>query len=316
LFDSGDRHRKFNLNIQPSFSSPINKGFLEWIEERDHKQARALERCGDTYVEMKCKEGHRFLKRVYCGRMFCPVCGEKGSDVHKRRVKRSLSRLEWGDVWYTIVFTVPEGIRERFKSKEKLTELSRRAWEVVEVALGSDFQDLGGMVTVHLFGDRSEFHPHVNVTIPARLRGKVGFPKGVVRRLKELWAKTLGVVEVVVDVKYKTSKRQKMHWLRYVLRSTCNWERFKRLSQDLREFILFLARWHNVRWYGILANCKYRKWLEDHLVSLLLEEGCPICGRKLFFVAVWEGRSVRKYWIELGCGFYYHFNLSGYFDSS
>jgi len=182
-----------------SYAQPVDKylslggklgEMVGWLNEHGHdKEAQAVAVCGGktTAVGLRCRAEHRFAKQIFCGRQYCPRCGEKESAIHQQRYSRSWDRLMWVPALGRIVLTVPEELRDDFKNADMLGKLHRLGWQCVrevwkqdivmekkvdgkvetEVEKGIDID--GAMTTVHLFGDRkdkSKFHPHSNVTFP------------------------------------------------------------------------------------------------------------------------------------------------------
>jgi len=262
------------------------------------KLVKALIMCGRQLVGWSCREGHHFLRRISCQRQICPKCSENDSPAHKRRYSRAWPRMMWpGRVGY-VVLTVPVEYRHLLNTKAKLREMSKASWNVVSLVFDPYF-DLakGGLVSLHFYGDQSDvYNPHVNVLFPTS--GRVSRAK--LKELRREWRlaleRILGVeipeskenarYEYSSDSSYyedalkkaeKTGEKlpdrdsvnegMKIHWLQYILRSTVGFERFCRLGDRDRLFILQLIEkdsdgiFHNVRWCGELANCKYRKIL-------------------------------------------------------
>ena len=86
--------------------------------------------CSNGFMVGDCKNGHRYLKVMLCGKDWCPDCGKIGSWIHQRRCKRLLPKLKvlaadaGGYLGYLVV-TVPEEYREWLLNKENLASLRR-----------------------------------------------------------------------------------------------------------------------------------------------------------------------------------------------
>lgn len=301
---------------------------VSWIEEKGfEKIARGLICCEKKYIELSDENSHRFLKRCFCGREFCPVCGasdprkKRGgfvnkkpkSPVHRQRYARLWRRLMPFRVLGKVELTVPKHLREKFKNIEMLKALHRRGWAVVREVFGAE----GAMTNVHFFGDQSdEFHPHVNVLFPTTERR---ISKRKLKCLQCLWKLQLYDLcgefpdVVVVHYSFRDSIIKKAHTLRYVTRPTVGFERFAfGLDEEMRLFLLSLRRFHNFRWFGILSNSTHKSYngekfemlsdeeIErnlDHdqiVVDKLEKRGCPVCGEKLKYMARRDGEIVKE----------------------
>ena len=335
-----------------------------WLNEGGYeKEAKGVAVCGGTIkaVELRCHDDHRYAKQISCGRQYCPRCGEKDSIVHQRRYSRVWDRLMWAPALGKVILTVPEELRDDFKSKDMLSKLHRAGWACVEEALGQELSIDGGMTTVHLFGDErgnsvgksDKFHPHINVTFPLcpgvdLVDEEDKIIKDVARRsltvnketlnalrdkwfdmLEELTGKVISLTEDGRERKnahyaFRVTEAQKAHWLKYVLRSTVGAERFLRLDNNMREFVVAsMAGFHNVRWYGKLSNRNFKGYKEDYLKHTLFYQEfvqkqagrsfqdfryCPICHGRL---RVQKNRNtvrllwgIQKTWHQISPGFW------------
>lgn len=300
-----------NAALDKCFQWLIDNGYWDYFG--------ALAKCGRHYVEVEDENGHKFLKRIFCGREFCPVCGEEGSDAHDRRYERIFGRLMWSEVLGYVVLTIPDYLRDRFRDVEMLKALHKAGWRVVQQVLNPD----GALTVLHLFGDQGDnFNPHLNVVFPIEEGWQ---SKGSLNDLRRQWRLALEkLLSVTIpedkenaNYHYRDSEAKKMHTLKYVSRPVCGFDRFMRLDDELRKFLLGLNGFHNFRWYGRLSNSTYKKYFEEEGINIeevmkkfgLLQEdkGCPICGEKLKFVG-----SRREFeltfgvngWRKVGPGWY------------
>jgi len=129
----------------------------DWLVSHSHpKMAQAIERCERVGVPLECdySDQHRGSMPISCHRSMCPVCSEKGSRSHKRKIERIAKRLKWiadkaNYVLGYCVFTVPKRLRHYFMSKEMLSELHRLGWQCVRDVLGAE----GSATVIHFYGD-------------------------------------------------------------------------------------------------------------------------------------------------------------------
>jgi hypothetical protein len=276
-----------------------------WLNEHGHEnEAQALAVCGGktNAVDLRCHAEHRYAKQIFCGRQYCPRCGEKESVIHQQRYSRTWDRLMYAPALGKVVLTVPEELRDDFKSSDMLGKLHRSGWDCVREVLGRELNIDGAMTTIHLFGDRKnkdKFHPHVNVTFPIcpsvdlvddngkiikeAVKGALMVGKETLKALRDKWydmlekltGKTISLTEDGRGRKnahygFRITDAQKAHWIKYVLRPTVGAERFLKQDDGLREFIVTaLAGFRNVRWYGRLSNRTFPKYKRDYLENTL-----------------------------------------------
>lgn len=299
-FTSDKKPYTYHVDKYSSLGGKLGE-MVGWLNEHGHdKEAQAVAVCGSktNAVDIRCRAEHRFAKQIFCGRQYCPRCGGKESVIHQQRYSRSWDRLMWAPALGKIVLTVPEELRDNFKSSDMLGKLHRLGWKCVQEVWGRDIVkgdgelekgiDIdGSMTAAHLFGDEDEkgdrfdkFHPHVNVTFPLETKSVLALIVSV-ERLEALRSKWYDMLEVLTGKKisltedgrkrenawygFSTTDADKAHWLKYVLRPTVGAERFLRLDDDLKEFVTSLVGFHNVRWYGKLSNRMFPKYKRDYL---------------------------------------------------
>lgn len=167
-----------------------------------------------------CDNGHEFARLDYCGREWCPICGAKDSDTHKRRFARWLPKAQTFHVMGYLILTIPEHIREEYRSKKALNILCKsmtngdKSKNIIGILKEMGF-DIG-LSRWHWFGDKSnKWNPHLNILLEhARLT------HSQLRQIKAAWAGLLGtdVVDVHYEYSYKIPKM--VFWLKYVTRAT------------------------------------------------------------------------------------------------
>lgn len=313
-----------------------------WLNEHEHgKEAGTLVVCGakTNAVDLRCLAEHRYAKQIFCGRQYCTRCGEEESVIHQRRYSRSWDRLMWAPALGEVVLTVPEELRDNFESADMLGKLHRLGWTCVRETLGQELNIDGGMTTVHLFGDKSDkFHPHVNIIFPLCSDEALTVSRETLEALRDKWydmleeltGKTISLTDDGRERKnayygFKITEAQKAHLVKYMLRPTVGAERFLRLDDDLKEFVVTsLVGFHNVRWYGKLANRNFKKYKEDYLENTPFHQEfvvkkqerdkfrdfkyCPICHGRLK-VHKHKGKveileNIHRTWYELSLGFW------------
>jgi len=255
--------------------------------------------CPGFFVVGQCKNGHRFAKELYCGREWCPVCGEDDSPAHIRRFARWVTKAQQLETMGYLIFTLPEEVRSRYRKKARLNELTKRVTagdksrHIEGLLKGMGFDR--GLARWHWFGETSgKWHPHLNVVIEAGY-----LTEGQLLGIKRAYAGILGVTQVdkngdpLVDIyyKYKNVVPKMIHTLKYITRAT-----FKDYTWDGR-MAAELYNFRNMRSWG--------KWVDEPAWQLegkakleqvaMLEKGlCPDCGEPV----IWS-RARDIAWLKL-----------------
>jgi len=248
------------------------ESMVQWFNDRDRVSiASRLLSCGLTFLHVKCAFGHERYHRLHCSLDYCPTCGQKGSRVHKRRTVRAKDRLMCAHVLGYLVLTLPSEIYALHLTQKQLSALMRKAWRIVE----KYFNGPGGLVYPHFTGNTlGHFQMHINVLFPVigtDGRGRCD-PSTMEAAAKE-WGFYLNqqyrlhIKKAIIHYGFSTTKKEKAHKIRYVLRSTFTADAFLMASDADREYYLSLSRFHKARWYGTLSNSKWKKYLIDNGVS-------------------------------------------------
>jgi len=292
-----------------SDTQTTNLGGVEgsYLDHIANVVTEAKKACPGWFVAGTCEHGHTFAKELYCGREWCPVCGQDGSPVHLRRFARWLPKLyQCSSIGY-FVFTIPEASRASWRSKDKLSFLAKR------VTSGDKSMKLEGILTSlgfkrgltrwHFFGDKStRFNPHLNVIVEAgRISSKT------LDKVKLAWASVLGVDMAVVQYSFTRKQAKMVHILKYVTRATFHevaWD--EALADELYNFrnMRSFGHWTDGPVWQITGKAKY-----EH-IELLGKSLCPICLSKI----TW-GRAIPIAWLKyessksLDAG-YYQLNTS------
>jgi hypothetical protein len=266
----------------------------------------AKKACPGYFVVGTCDNGHVLAKELLCGKEWCPTCGQDGSKIHLRRFARWLPKLyQCSSIGY-FVFTIPEGIREQYKTKEALSLLAKKLVGDKSRHIPGILKDLGfkrGLIRWHFFGDKStKYNPHLNVIVEA---GRIS-PE-TLDKVKLAWAGVLGVDIVVVQYSFTRKQAKMVHILKYVTRSTfheVSWD--EKLSYELYNFrnMRSFGHWDDPSVWQLKGKPKY-----EH-IELLSKGLCPVCRHKL----TW-GKAIPIAWLkyenvkDLSAG-YYQLNTS------
>jgi len=275
------------------------KAIIEKLEANNYlNEASLVLECGNSFVHLKCQNGHEKYVRTHCHREYCPTCGKPWSNEHKKRTMRAVDRLMWTRLLGYLVFTLPVEISDRRPDKGRLGEISRGVRPLIQ----KYFDTPGGFSRYHLFGNKiGTFHTHLNVlfplTNPAR-KGKI--EKEVLEKLKDDYTKLVNTVfgmnikQCVVHYSFVYKKAKMFHRIKYVMRPIITADHFEVLDKEEVEHVLSLAGWHNTRWFGKLSNSKYKQYLHEALGKEAMEEPtdkedhgcCPVCKNRFRYVEV------------------------------
>ncbi len=272
---------------------------IEWLAKNGYeKKALRITGCGRKAIALQCANGHQKRVRMTCHLEICPTCGEKRSLAHRKRYTRALDRLLWAPVLGYMVFTLPKEVSDSLPSKAELSKIEKEAVKIVK----DNFNTPGCMVRAHLMGNEIEkLHIHVNVLFPIiDTNGTGRVSKETLDTLRKQWTEivnkqfNLSVKMTNVFYKFDTNHRKMKHKIKYVTRAVVVAEKFLSLSNEAKHWYLSLSGWHNTRWYGKLANCKYKDYLKergiDHTANreqdIALAKQCPVCSSKFRYIEV------------------------------
>jgi len=221
----------------------------------------------------------KYYKIIPCGRETCPVCGRKGSMLHKQRFMRGLVRINQMSALGYFVVTFPLAIRESFLDRELLSKFMDWFRELMK-----EFGFKRGVMRWHWAGDENKvFHPHLNVLVEGRFLSykEVVYPiKCAVISWVRKHIKYKGD-GVTVRYSYCKKKAKKFHKWRYVCRPT-----MLLLGEDMWKVDMFLHGFRNTRWWGSWDfESNLAKKVKDWRTLSCLERGiCPVCGSELSWV--------------------------------
>ena len=233
------------------------------------------ELCGKYAMVAECEYGHRFAKKLYCGREWCSVCGAHWSDWHKQKFARWLPKLQRLSIAGYLVVTIPMACRDSLRSKAELRQFRRG---VVRALKRMGYSR--GLSRWHYFGDKHPglWYPHLNILLD---RGRLN--PNELKAVKAMLAKHLRVDMVVVHYHYTSSIKKILHWGRYITRATftnCLWD--EAMADELYRFnnCHSWGDWDSlpIQWY-LPPSVKGMR----ELVALELEV-CPICGKNLRWI--------------------------------
>ena len=275
------------------------KEVTQWLFSHGHSDiASKLLSCGHSFTRLRDKNGHEKYGRMACKKEVCPRCGRKGSRVHKTRVIRAKDRLMWAPVLGYYVFTLPEQISAMRLPREILNRLEKESCDIVY----RHFKSEGSMARIHLADNKiGRLRIHINVLFPITGTNGIGRVENIIiNAVRKEWTDfinkffCLNIEEADANYSFATIRAKKAHMIKYVMRPIIDAFMFMTLSDEDKEYIISLGRWHNTRWFGKLSNALYKKYLlskgidpTKHLKEdVYLSNICPICNEKFRFIDI------------------------------
>lgn len=180
--------------------------------------------CASVIVGECDKCGQRVLKVIYCGKEWCPACGQEGSPTHIDRYAGWLKKAKQLQSIGYFVITWPEKYRKQKDRLYSTAGLRKTSDKVVEILAGKRSGRLGrtngyftrGLARWHWFGDTpGKYHPHLNILVES------GFIQP--EKLEEIKAalrQGLDCPGMVINYEYRSTPAQMAHTVRYVTRPT------------------------------------------------------------------------------------------------
>ncbi|MBA7661012.1 hypothetical protein ES703_69022 [subsurface metagenome] len=281
-------------------------GYLELVAKRSANLASILKtNCPGYFLVGSCENGHRYAKELYCGREWCPVCGDEWSAAHQRKFSRWLSKAMQIRTMGYFVFTIPQELRSKYRTKKALSKLGHQVQELLK-----GFGYSRGLRRWHFFGDKStKWHPHLNVLVD----GGFVSPRKL-DLVKAAYAGILGCQVIDVNYQYRRSPGEMVHSLKYVTRASFrdfNWD--QEMADELHGF-------RNQLWWGSRLWDGEPTWSLDDLdgeagrdiegmdvqaVESLESSKCPRCGKPLDWSRahpIGELEAMERH--ALGAGYY------------
>lgn len=289
----------------------------------DH--ANAVLKCGRTATLFECPNHDIFVPR-YCGRPYCPTCGQDGSQSHMRRYSRVVDRIH-GVRFQKDVVTLPEWLIPKTASAASKLMNQLGDWFMLWYCVPAS------LVVLHWMGENTQ-GIHCEVLTPSRgNKTSPGRMLALREYLADRWDADLRKIPVpskvhetvlpVVNHQYiahfnEVPKQRKKWWhgTRYATHPTGYNHRWEGMTDEsLKDLVEMMSGFHTVRGYGLWSNrycnsAAAREWLpseypidmgdevgdEDLAKFEELHDGgaCPICG-----LTIHVHRRIRKDGLEV-----------------
>jgi len=286
-------------------------------------------RCGTFTKQGVCEKGHHWVRVLYCGKEWCPVCRKP---MHNRRIARLYLKVWRMRSFGYLVITIPEELRMFFKDKDNLNRLRT----YIRRKLKRMFPGSRGIMRWHWFGDRDlfRFNPHLNVMIEAleyiSPEGLEVLKEDYKAFLERLTGVSLGSKKVDIYYQYYTQKNlgegrykaKRFHILKYITRptflinpeydrelrelakvlkgyrTTTIWGRWEELSEEELERAAF-------EWEGAVLREMDETGDRRIYDRFLLHSGiCPICRTKIRWLKGVSSGGIPRAGEDFGDGFY------------
>ena len=235
------------------------------------------------FIPGECENGHRFAKQIVCGKEWCGVCGADGSVAHMRRFARWLPKIQQVEVMGYFVFTIPEALRAKYRTKKALGKLGHQVQELLK-----GFGYSRGLRRWHFFGDKStKWHPHLNCLVD----GGFVSPRKL-GAIKSAYASLLGADVVDVNYRYRISPGKMVHSLKYVARATFldyNWDLEMAMGLwGFRNMVVWgRGQWDNEPCWSLAdlgGKAKAEvEGLDIEAINSIVAGVCPVCGSALIW---------------------------------
>jgi len=277
--------------LEPS-AEPIfaqKEALLTYLEGAGHsKLVDRVKNCGQTWIPYKCSAGHQMFRQTSCKVPLCPICSKKGSALNKKRANRVKDSLIYIGPLGHVVFTLPKTISEAMPDKKQQDKCFKEAGRILQ-----EFFDAEASVeTLHVFGDKKEgLSLHFDCIFPLFPTGRPNFfEKRILDDARSAWTSAVNKIfkfdarTTVIHYNYAEPLKKQNHLINYNARSTIPTEKFNKLSDVEKEYVIALSKRKLTRYFGKLSNKnrkEYLKWNQTKLArsprDLLDQNICPIC---------------------------------------
>jgi len=279
--------------------------------------------CGNRLFLGECDNGHQFLRACYCGKEWCnnPNCVEA---TWKRRIARALPKVAVMEKAGYFVLTIPEEMREAFRSLEivgytlkgekylgqkNLNELRTG----IKRKLKRTYPELRAIIRYHWFGDKKlgKYHPHLNILVDdlqalskSDLTELKRFYKDLLERVSGI---RIGDKKIDLYYQYLQEKGQIIHAVKYIMRPTFLLYD-KTLSKALKGFRnnVYWGKWRDQTTEEIEKEAIQREATTRTKpeVVLLSNNICPICGKPIVWYKKMYSFAYTVIAKEIGQGYY------------
>jgi len=94
-------------------------------KKKSNNDIEGIYGCHRGWIKGECEGGHRYARAVMCDKEWCPDCGKKNSNIHKRRVARWWSKIMSMESVGYLVIPIPDQFRNDFYDRNLLSAFRR-----------------------------------------------------------------------------------------------------------------------------------------------------------------------------------------------
>jgi hypothetical protein len=270
-------------------SERLKKEFYELfrefpLEKKVSNEISKADYCGKTYAKFTdvATETKTAYKQLKCFKWWCPTCGGHNGAIHKQKYLSVLKRIDVEDYFIRqFVFTLPDSLRNKFKSKKMINRLLSLVQRLIEREFGDyigdkrsgkgRFKERKYRLTkpvaayLHLDGEGLKFNPHVNVHIFEEHGQSYKLSKQKLKRIAKSYRKALKhllretIEKVNCHYSYKVGSENVRKAIHYMSKPTDR-EMIHHIDYDLQKFLcLDLKKIRFIRFWGKASNSKFKK---------------------------------------------------------
>ncbi|MBA7549243.1 hypothetical protein ES705_41719 [subsurface metagenome] len=256
-------------NRFPYYLDYIDKGIFP---EAKLKLPPQPKKCGLWAVVGQCENGHRYAKRLYCGKPWCEECRDI---MQRRKVARCLPRVQQFETMAYLVIRPPNKLQPLLRTKASRASFTTKVWKALRavgyrrgVWFKHDFGERSTRYAFHLniLVDGGYLEPEVLDHLKRKLRRLI-YPRSVMRQ----WGDKLDIF-----YEYRQTPAEMMHTLNYCTKATfldTAWD--EELAGNLfrEHYSGCWGKWNEAPKWELPESARKLQTLVS-----LQEGNCPKCG--------------------------------------
>jgi len=285
----------------------LKKTFNELCEnEKVQNEISKADYCGKTYAKLTdvATETKTAYQQLKCYKWWCPTCGGINGVIHNQKYLSVLRRINVEDYFIRqFVFTVPDTLRDRFKSKKMINQLLAVVQRLMEREFGDYIGDKVNkdrvkekkyrlnkfaVAYLHLDGEGRNFNPHVNVHLIEH-EGSYKLSAEKLNHIRESYKKALthllnvSIEQVNCHYSFIVGSKNVKQAIRYMTKPL-NREMIDHIDMNFKKLLCIdLKNLRYIRFWGKASNSEYKKGKEKGTKQKKVIE---INGEAYKFVAI------------------------------
>ncbi len=262
-----------------SFSTTLD-GYLERVAKGIFTGTKSYlpsssKKCGTWAKIGQCENGHRYAKRLFCGRPYHEACREI---THRKKLARLLPKAQQIMPMGYWVVRPPNKYQYLYRTKKQRSAFTTRVSQALQ-AIGYS----RGIILKHDFGEKSDiyaFHPNVLVDSGYKAPEVLDVEKRQLRRLiYPRWMLREYGDTLDIWYEYRQTRGEIMHTLKYCTKATFldyQWDPSLADSLYRERYVVSWGNWKQPEKWQLSRHDRYL----ESLVSLE-QKKCPQCGEPL-----------------------------------